>query len=455
MDLKSFSARVTFIPCFASCILLYAFLISIACPSLSASGGWAATYGGADADWASSIQQTTDGGYIMAGVTRSFGAGENDVWVLKLRPDGAVEWEKTYGGVDQDEAHSVQETSDGGYIVAGWTQFGVRWQVFRVLKLRANGAVEWQKTYGGGEASSIQETRDGGYVVAGWTALFPLWYEVDIWVLKLRADGAVEWQKTYGGGGVDWANSIQQTSDGGYIVAGWTQPSDARSQDFCILKLKPYGTVEWQKTYGGDSSDWANSIQQTSDGGYIVAGRTWSFGVGEEDVWVLKLWPDGTVEWQKTYGGGGSDEANSIRQTSEGGYIVAGETRSFGAGEKDIWVLKLGPGGTGEWQKTYGGGGSDEANSIRQTREGGYIVAGSTSYFGTGKGNADIWALKLGVDGSIAPSCNFIRDTSLSGKDSSATVKAPSIHSINSDAYPRDSEATVLDTNASVKILCP
>ena len=339
----------------------------------------------------------------MAGVTRSFGAGENDVWVLKLRPDGAVEWEKTYGGVDQDEAHSVQETSDGGYIVAGWTQFGVGWQVFRVLKLRANGAVEWQKTYGGGEASSIQETRDGGYVVAGWTALFPLWYEVDIWVLKLRADGAVEWQKTYGGGGVDWANSIQQTSDGGYIVAGWTQPSDARSQDFCILKLKPYGTVEWQKTYGGDSSDWANSIQQTSDGGYIVAGRTWSFGVGEEDVWVLKLWPDGTVEWQKTYGGGGSDEANSIRQT----------------------------------------------------REGGYIVAGSTSYFGTGKGNADIWALKLGVDGSIDPSCNFIRDTSLSGKDSSATVKAPSIHSINSDAYPRDSEATVLDTNASVKILCP
>src|SRR3989338_5099146 len=403
MDLKSFSARVTFIPCFASCILLYAFLISIACPSLSASGGWAATYGGADADLASSIQQTTDGGYIMAGVTRSFGAGENDVWVLKLRPDGAVEWEKTYGGVDQDEAHSVQETSDGGYIVAGWTQFGVGWQVFRVLKLRANGAVEWQKTYGGGEASSIQETRDGGYVVAGWTALFPLWYEVDIWVLKLRADGA----------------------------------------------------VEWQKTYGGDSSDWANSIQQTSDGGYIVAGRTWSFGVGEEDVWVLKLWPDGTVEWQKTYGGGGSDEANSIRETREGGYIVAGETRSFGAGEKDIWVLKLGPDGTVEWQKTYGGGGSDEANSIRQTREGGYIVAGSTSYFGTGKGNADIWALKLGVDGSIDPSCNFIRDTSLSGKDSSATVKAPSIHSINSDAYPRDSEATVLDTNASVKILCP
>jgi len=143
MDLKSFSARVTFIPCFASCILLYAFLISIACPSLSASGGWAATYGGADADWASSIQQTTDGGYIMAGVTRSFGAGENDVWVLKLRPDGAVEWEKTYGGVDQDEAHSVQETSDGGYIVAGWTQFGVGWQVFRVLKLRANIGYCW------------------------------------------------------------------------------------------------------------------------------------------------------------------------------------------------------------------------------------------------------------------------------------------------------------------------
>ena len=122
---------------------------------------------------------------------------------------------------------------------------------------------------------------------------------------------------------------------------------------------------------------------------------------------------------------------------------------------EDVWVLKLRPDGTVEWQKTYGGDNVDWANSIRQTREGGYIVAGSTSYFGTGKGNADIWALKLGVDGSIDPSCNFIRDTSISGKDSSATVKVPSIHSINSDAYPRDSEATVLDTNASVKILCP
>ncbi|MDI6760224.1 MAG: hypothetical protein QMD05_05320 [Candidatus Brocadiaceae bacterium] len=214
----------------------------------------------------------------------------------------------------------------------------------------------------------------------------------------------------------------------------------------------------WAATYGGPDVDWAYSVQETRDGGYIVAGATRSFGAGETDAWVLKLRPDGSIEWQKSYGGVKNDWAHSIQQTSDGGYIVAGHISSFFTEEEgivDLWVLKLGPDGAVEWEKTYGGGGSDETNSIRQTREGGYIVAGSTSSFGTGKGNADIWTLKLGVDGSIDPSCNFIRDTSISGKDSSATVKAPSIHSINSDAYPRDSEATVLDTNASVKILCP
>jgi uncharacterized delta-60 repeat protein len=258
---------------------------------IASAGQWANTYGGTNYDYANSIQQTSDGGYIVAGETYSFGAVNSDAWVLKLKPDGTVDWQKTYGGTNYDSAYSIQQTSDGGYIVAGYTE-----------------------SFGAGN--------------------------VDAWVLKLKPDGTVDWQKTYGGADDDSANSIQQTSDGGYIVAGETS-FGAGYGDAWVLKLKPDGTVDWQKTYGGAADDYANSIQQTSDGGYIVAGATISFGAGNDDAWVLKLKPDGTVDWQKTYGGTNDDFASSIQQTSDGGYIVAGETYSFGAGNDDAWVLKL------------------------------------------------------------------------------------------------------------------
>jgi len=155
---------------------------------------------------------------------------------------------------------------------------------------------------------------------------------------------------------------------------------------------------QWAKTYGGTGDDYAYSIQQTSDGGYIVAGYTGSSGAGLADFWVLKLKSDGTVDWQKTYGGGGYDSASSIQQTSDGGYIVAGVTTSFGAGGYDFWVLKLDGSGNVQWQKTYGGTGNDYANSIQQTTDGGYIVAGVTTSFGAG---GDFWVLKLDSSGNV------------------------------------------------------
>ncbi|MDI6761387.1 MAG: hypothetical protein QMD05_11225, partial [Candidatus Brocadiaceae bacterium] len=173
-------------------------------------GGWAATYGGTGNDLASSIHETRDGGYIVAGSTNSFGARKADAWVLKLRPDGTVEWQKTYGGLEDDGALSICQTSDGGYVVAGGTRsFGAGKKDCWVLKLRADGTVEWQKTYGGaGEelATCIQQTVDGGYILVGST-----WWRDKTWVLKLRADGTVEWQWTYWGN----AQHIQQTGDGG------------------------------------------------------------------------------------------------------------------------------------------------------------------------------------------------------------------------------------------------
>src|SRR3989338_5795020 len=191
------------------------------------------------------------------------------------------------------------------------------------------------------------------------------------------------WDATYGGFDYDRANSIHETRDGGYIVAGETRSFSVGRIDIWVLKLRPDGTVEWQKTYGGANGDVAESVCETRDGGYIVAGWTRSFGAGKEDVWVLKLRADGTVEWQKTYGGGGSDEGYSIQQTSDGGHIVAGETRSFCAGKEDVWVLKLRADVTVEWQKTYGGVNVDEVRSIRQTNDSGYVVAGGSRTFGT------------------------------------------------------------------------
>ncbi len=373
--------------------------------------GWSAFYGGPHNDGAYSIQQTSDGGYIVAGDTESFGAGDEDIWVLKLGPDGTVEWQKTYGGGDLDRAYSIQQTGDGGYIVTGETN-----------------------SFGAGK-DDIGVKKE------------------DIWVLKLRPDGDVEWQKTYGGSNVDQPYSIQQTGDGGYIVAGYTESFGAGVADLWVLKLRPDGSVEWQKTYGGDDQDWGYSIRQTGDGGYVVTGGTWSFGAGNVDFWVLKLRPDGTVEWQKTYGGVDSDRPFSIQQTGDGGYIVAGETWSFYAGEGDAWVLKLEPDGTVEWQKTYGGGSYDNTHFIRQTDDGGYIAAGYTASFGAEL--PDLWVLKLRPDGSITPSCYIMFDTGVSGKDSSATVKTAAVSVRDSNASPQDSSATAHDTNAPTHILCP
>ena len=162
-----------------------------------------------------------------------------------------------------------------------------------------------------------------------------------------------QWAITYGGSSRDYADSVQQTSDGGYIVRGSTQSFGAGGNDIWILKLSPAGDIEWQKTYGGNySGEFAHSIQPTNDGGYIVVGETDSFGAGESDIWILKLSPDGDIEWQRTYGGSSSDRASSFLPTNDGGYIIAGYTESFGAGLNDIWILKLSPDGEVEWQRT-------------------------------------------------------------------------------------------------------
>jgi uncharacterized delta-60 repeat protein len=416
---------------------------------------WAKSYGGSNVDRAYSIQHTSDGGYIVAGHTRSFGASSYDFWVLKLTSDGTVSWQKTYGGANEDHARSIRQTSDGGYIVAGYTNsFGAGvYEDFWVLKLNSDGAVVWQKTYGGGDidrAYSIHQTADGGYIVAGETYSFGAGYN-DFWILKLNGAGAVAWQKRYGGASWDYANSIQQTGDGGYIVGGVTYSFGEGGYDFWVLKLGSSGIVSWQKTYGGTNNDHLNSIQQTSDGGYIAAGYTYSFGAGDCDLWVLKLDSVGAISWQKRYGGANDDYAGTIQQ-SDGGYTVSGTTGSFGTGGNDVWVLKLDSAGTVSWQKAYGGIGSDEPESLQQIGTGAYILAGSADSFGAGL--CDFWVLKLDSDGTISfdlASGAYVidtdavpADTSVSAADTTETAAITSATMVNTSAAVADTNATVM-----------
>jgi uncharacterized delta-60 repeat protein len=324
-------------------------------------------------------------------------------------PDGdtplTYTWTKT-GGTITGSGSSVTYTAPntaGTYTITVTVSDGKGGSATRSVDINVTqpSQEKWQKTYGGSSddwANSIQQTSDGGYIVAGGTNSFGAGGGGDFYIIKLDASGNKVWEKTYGGSSSDWASSIQQTSDGGYIVAGETSSFGAGNGDFYIIKLDANGNKIWEKTYGGSSHDWASSIQQTSDGGYIVAGRTNSFGAGYDDFYIIKLDANGNKIWEKTYGGSSSDWAYSIQQTSDGGYIVAGETKSFGAGEYDCYIIKLDANGNKVWEKTYGGSSSDWANSIQQTTDGGYIVAGDTSSFGAG--SYDFYIIKLDANGN-------------------------------------------------------
>jgi len=260
-------------------------------------------------------------------------------------PMSATSFAKSYGGTDFDRAYSVQQTSDGGYVVAGETyslySFGASYNDIFLIKTDAKGNVQWAKTYGGiywDYVYSVRQTSDGGYIVAGGTASFGA--GGDILLIKTDANGNIQWAKTYGGTDYDWAYSVQQTSDGGYIVAGHTTSFGAGYYDIFLIKTDANGNIIWAKTYGGTDYDWAYSVRQTSDGGYIVAGYTASFGAGYYDIFLIKTDANGNIIWAKTYGGTDYDWAYSVQQTSDGGYIVAGYTASFGAGESDIFLIK-------------------------------------------------------------------------------------------------------------------
>jgi hypothetical protein len=386
------------------------------------------TTGGSRDVLALSAQQTADGGYIVAGYasgqpvetlepsgtptleltptpTRTpVGADNQDLLLLKYHRSGVLEWARTASVSSEDVVDSVRQTADGGYVLAGYTSSsGYEDRDVLLLKYDSAGVLQWARTTGGSNediAHSVWQTADGGYVVAGETRSCGAG-QTDILLLKYDSTGTLEWARTAGGGDYDDALSVQQTADGGYIVAGYTRSYGLAYENVFLLKYDSEGTLSWAKTTGGNNEDMARSVQQTVDGGYIVAGYTYSYGAGSRDILLLKYDGSGTLEWARTAGNNTSDSACAVQQTTDGGYIVAGETVILeplvGA---EVFLLKYDSAGTLEWARTAGGGSADSVHSVQQTTDGGYFVAGSTSSYGAG--DVNVFLLKTDREGNIA-----------------------------------------------------
>ena len=427
-------------------IITFFFFIFTSFMSLNAQ--WARMYGGDSQDWANSVQQTNDGGYIVAGWTDSFGAGMLDFWILKLFSNGEIDWEKSYGGSGDDYAYSIQQTNDGGFIVTGTSTSPETFCDCWVLKLFSNGEPDWQRKYGGiyeDHAYSITQTNDGGYIIAGISYSFG---GRAAWILKLSSEGNNEWQKIYPG--IYSAYSIEQTNDGGYIAVGDTAGS------FSVLKLFSDGEIDWQKKYdGGKSGDSAHSVQQTNDGGYIIAGTTNSFGDERGDFWIMKLFSDGEYEWQKVFGGEDNyyDRAYSVQQTNDGGYIATGYTSRNPSNIlfEDLWALKLDSMGKIEWENIYDVSFKDRGYSIHQTKDGGFIVVGFTARW---LEPSNLLALKLSADGYIDSSCGFIRGSNAQVLDTQIDPQVTNVNPIKTNVEPQDTYVISQKTFAESILIC-
>jgi len=316
---------------------------------------------------------------------------------------GMMEWNKTYGGASYDKGVCIAQTSDGGYIITGDTMsYGAGKSDVWLIKTDSIGGHEWNKTYGGErweESRCVQQTSDGGYIITADTDSYGAG-EGDIWLIKTDDNGTVSWSKTYGGTENDGNYFIIQTSDGGYIIAGFTETYGvAGVYDVWLIKTDENGTVSWNKTYGGMGWDMGSSIEQTRDGGYIIVGYTYSYGAERQDAWLIKINENGTEEWNKLYGGAGNDWGRFVKQTFDGGYIITGFSESYSiGGYADAWLIKTDSAGNEIWSKTYGSTYEDFGRWVEQTAEGGYIITGSTDYYRMEK--KDIWLVKTDALGN-------------------------------------------------------
>ncbi len=384
---------------------------------------WQKCVGGSQFDQANSMVQTTDSGFIIAGITTSNDDdvsgyhGRDDAWVTKLDKNGALQWQKCYGGTGDELFRSIVETTDGGFVMAGETSSndgdvsgihaGSTYDAW-IVKVNANGAIQWQKCLGGSgtdEMSSIIQVSDGGFIAVGETDshdgdVTGNHGAYDVWIVKLDNSGVIQWQECLGGTSDDVAGSVIETTDGGCLIGGWTNSNDGNvagnhgGWDSWIIKLNAAGTLQWQKCLGGTKDDLASSVVQAANGDFVIACGTnsndgdVSGNHGNGDLWVADLNNSGGLQWQRCYGGTKGDVPTSIIQTADHGFAIAGFTQSNdwnvfgnhgGNGVGDAWVLKLGTHGELEWQKCLGGTQDDEALAVVQNSDSAYTIGGWTN----------------------------------------------------------------------------
>jgi hypothetical protein len=363
---------------------------------------WMKTFGGFRLEVGSSVQLTSDGGYIIVGLTKTYGAGKEDIWVIKTDITGNMTWNKTYGGKGIDFGNYIQQTTDGGYIIVGRTSsYGNGGDDIWLIKIDASGNKIWDKTFGYGiydSGSEVRQTNDGGYIIVG-ERNNSGGGDSDLWVIKTDSDGNLVWDKTFDGEGTpishDYGNSIALTLDGGYLVLGATFTSeDTANYDLWLINLNAVGETLWEKKIGGEDSEYGWSIQKTTDSGFIITGVD-SYGTSQESLWLIKTDSSGTVVWNETYSGIGRARGSAVEQTADGGYIVAGYTYTESS-YYDVLLIKTDDMGNLNWSKTYGGRYNDIAVSVIQTTDGGYILTGEK---GGLLHDEDVWLIKTNANG--------------------------------------------------------
>jgi hypothetical protein len=346
------------------------------------------TYGDENVDFGYVVEQTTDGGYIVAGLKSE--PGPNMQYVVKTDSFGDTLWTQLYPGIGIDEPTSTaKQTLGGGYVFTGgiWSDINRTYDV-SLVKADSIGNMLWLKTYGGGGedwAHAIEVTPDSGFIMTGTTRSYGAGF-YDVYLIRTDMAGDTMWTRTYGGGGSDAGLSVRNTPEGGFIVTGWSDSFGVGG--VCLLKTDSLGNAQWARTYGG-SGGW--SVQCTPDGGYVVAGGTNPYGPDPGDVYMIKVDSLGDTLWTRTYGGSGNDHGFAVDVTTDGGYVITGYTSSYGG----VYLIKTDSSGDEMWTRTYGG---YYGSSIHQTPDGGYIIAGTKSCSGTGD---DFYLIKTDTLGFI------------------------------------------------------
>jgi hypothetical protein len=353
------------------------------------------TYGKIPHDYAYSMQKTFDGGFIVAGLTNSYG-GSFGFYLLKIDSIGDTLWVKGYATGGNIYGYSIQQTADTGFIIAGNSG---------ILKTDRQGNISWGLNYSGVAFYSAQQTSDGGYILSGSIGSTSSSNGIDVYLLRLNSAGTKLWSRKIGGALDEVSTCIRQTPDGGYVSLGYTNSFGAGVNDLYLLRLNSFGDTLWTRTYGNTGTDGNSSNRQnleiTSDSGFIIGSYTSSFSTNA-DAFLIKTKANGDTLWTKTYGGVGSEVIYNVKQTKDGGYIFTGYTTSFGAGNNDVYLVRTNSVGDTLWTRAFGGSLAESGQSVIETSDKGFMVAGCSSSFGNG--NNDVYIFK--TDSAGNGTCN-------------------------------------------------